>query len=206
MELYSSRFFTTVGINIFNFHNLWHIFDDFNKPIYLIDLNYIDEFLLEKFSQPAIHFVKQLWILATETLHLHSQKVNQVFGSGILDWDFDGSFAKSFQVHNISCGFEYGDFVIFKHIENSGIHIYSQAWIISTKSVNKCLEVTNRYSKLLLKSIVIIFNFSASYTQINWFFNTSSSEPNQESFKNSLNISIWNTILTIDISSFKLSE
>jgi hypothetical protein len=39
MEFNSSRFFTAISIDIFNFNNLWNVLNNFNKSINLVNLN-----------------------------------------------------------------------------------------------------------------------------------------------------------------------
>lgn len=80
-----------------------------------------------------------------------------MFSSGILDWDLDSSFTKSFQMDNISSSFVHWYFVVLKNVEYFWIDIKSETCIISLYSINWCLEKSNSNAKLIFKSQIIIF-------------------------------------------------
>lgn len=105
VELNPPGFLTAVGVDVFNFDNLWNIFDDFDESVNLVDLNDIDELLLEELGQSHIHLIQEFGILAAELLHLDSKQVDQMLGPCVLDWNFNSSFAESFQVNNVSACF-----------------------------------------------------------------------------------------------------
>lgn len=113
VELNFSGLFAGVSVNVFDFNDLWDVLDDFNEPIDLINFNNIDELLLEEFHEFSVHFSLELGILEGQSLEVSGQKVEQVLGSGVLDWDFDGSFRDRFQVEDISCYFVNVNFMLF---------------------------------------------------------------------------------------------
>lgn len=58
MELNSPWLLTTVGIYILHFDNLRNVFDNLDQSVNLVDLNYVNEFLLEKLSKLHVHFIE----------------------------------------------------------------------------------------------------------------------------------------------------
>ena len=53
--------------------------------------------------------------------------MQQVLGSGVLDWDLDGSLAKPFKVENVAAGLVDVDLVLLEHLEDSGVSVDSEA-------------------------------------------------------------------------------
>ena len=81
MEFNSSGFFTAIGIDVFYSVNIWYIFDNFDNSVKFINLNYINELLLEEFSQSNITLISKFRILFEEFLHLNSEHVDKMFCS-----------------------------------------------------------------------------------------------------------------------------
>jgi hypothetical protein len=92
VEFNFSGLFTGVSVNVLDFNNLWDILDDFNQLIKLIYFDDINKLLLEEFHEFSIHLSLELGVFESQFFQVSSQKVEQVLGSSVLNWDFDGSF------------------------------------------------------------------------------------------------------------------
>jgi hypothetical protein len=92
MELNSSRFITTVGVDVLNPVELRYIFHNRYNSLEIISFNKIDDLLSEKFSESSIAFFSKLWVFLEVFSHLDGKKVDQVLSPGILYWHFNNLF------------------------------------------------------------------------------------------------------------------
>lgn len=74
---------------------MWNVLDNLNDSVHFVDFNDVNEFLLEEFRQSDINVFSKLWILLEPFLHVAGQQVDEVLGSTVLDWDFNGLFGVS---------------------------------------------------------------------------------------------------------------
>jgi hypothetical protein len=102
VEFHSLRLLTRVSVDVFDLDNLWHIFDDLDNSVNLVDFDNVDNFLLEELEQAAINFITQLRILFEKLLHLDSQQMDQMLGSGILDGNLDSLLCESLDLQHTS--------------------------------------------------------------------------------------------------------
>jgi hypothetical protein len=95
--------------------------------------------------------------------------VQQVLCSGILHWYFDCSLTKSFQVKNISACLIDIDLVLLKHLEDGWICVDSKARVLLFDLFDLTLEYSNSSTKLLLKSVIVFFDFSSLKSDVDSF-------------------------------------
>lgn len=75
MELNFSWFLTAVCVNILNFYNLRSILYDFNKSVYLIHFNKINNLLLEELSDSFIDFSLEFRVFNEQSFQLTGEQV-----------------------------------------------------------------------------------------------------------------------------------
>lgn len=100
MELDSLGLFTWVGVNIFYFNDFWDVLYNWDHSFQFVDFHDIDDFLLEEFEESWVALFSEFRILFEVLLHLDCQHVDQVLGSGILNWDFNNLFSEIGKVQN----------------------------------------------------------------------------------------------------------
>ena len=86
MELFSSFFFRTLHVYIVNFNHFSLNLNDRDQLLYLVNFNYINNFLLQKLCQIGINLSLKFGVFEVYLSELTSQQVDQMLSSGILNW------------------------------------------------------------------------------------------------------------------------
>ena len=110
MEFYFSWFFWWISIDVFNFDDFRHVFNDGNDSFELVSLNHIDYLLLEELIESGIALSSQFGIFVKVFFHLNGKHVDQMFGPRVLDRHLDDSFLG---LNNITDSTDDGDLHVF---------------------------------------------------------------------------------------------
>ena len=152
MELNFSRLLIAVSINILDFNDLGFILDNFNKSINLIDFNQVNNFLLEEFTDSFINFSSELGILDEQSLQFASKQMQQMFGSGVLNWDFHSLLGEITDEDCSFFGFVGLNLLSLEDIEDVALHIYSDVGIIDFKLFDALLVDTSSSGEVFFES------------------------------------------------------
>jgi hypothetical protein len=74
---------------------LWHVADNLDEAVHLIDLDDVDQFLLEVLPQAHVNFVAELGVLVGDLLQVGGQGMYQFLGANVLHWDLNGLLAEA---------------------------------------------------------------------------------------------------------------
>ena len=127
-----------------------------------------------------------------------------MFGSCVLNWDFNGSLSDCLNIQYITSNFISVDLVFFQHIENSWIKRKFKWWNLLSDSVQSWFNNTYSSTELFFQSVITVLNCPSFNSSLNrfsplWTFKTKS-----KGFQSSVNLFCWNTFSWVDF--LELSE
>ena len=127
-----------------------------------------------------------------------------MFGSGILNWNFNGSFTESFQMNNITTCFVDVYFVLSEHFKDLRVSVKFDWGILQLDLFQLGLEDSNSGAELALKSLIFFFDFSSSKSNLNALSDFWSFQVQNETFQSSINLFSSNSFGIVHL--FELSE